>query len=146
MQNSQSITLLDIFERCMPGSSQAVTAKQVSKRSPYDMSELRSVFQKMLREPNVLPNGIPEYHYFVDEYLFKLQNNIGRLLLYITEDCARCHPDVLERVIVLLDNAKQPVDHSAAYLSVACLDRLKPLQPIQIATSTWKGVVHSGEE
>ena len=70
------------------------------------MSEVRSLFQKMLRYPVILPNGLPEFHYFVDEYLPTLKNNSANLLLYVTEDCARCHPEVLEQVVALAINGR----------------------------------------
>ena len=126
------------------------------------MSEVRSLFQKMLRYPGILPNGLPEFHYFVDEYLPTLKNNSANLLLYVTEDCARCHPEVLKRVVGLAMNgrsatrqdvhdtllalARQPLDRSAAYLSVACLEGLTPLKLLEDNTrSIWKNMVDLGE-
>ena len=121
------------------------------------MSEVRPLFQKMLRYPGILPNGLPEFHYFVDEYLSTLKNNSANLLLYVTEDCARCYPEVLKRVVALAINghktrhtllalARQPLDRSAAYLSVACLEGLTPLKPLGDDTrSIWKNMVDLGE-
>lgn len=118
--------------------------KGVTKRSLYDRAELRSLVQKMLRHPGLLPEGLPQFHYFIDEYLPTLKNDAVNLLLFVTEDCARCHPQVLKCIIKLMKNkkdvtdedyhrfllalAQQPVDRSAAYLSVACLEVLGPLE------------------
>lgn len=116
----------------------------VTKRSLYDRAELRSLVQKMLRHPGILPEGLPQFHYFIDEYLPTLKNDAVNLLLFVTEDCARCHPEVLKCIVKLMKNkndvtredyhrfllalAQQPVDRSAAYLSVACLEVLEPLK------------------
>ena len=126
------------------------------------MSKVRSLFQKMLRYPGILPNGLPEFHYFVDEYLPTLKNTSANLLLYVTEDCAQCHPEVLKHVVALAINgqsaprqdihdtllslARQPLDRSGAYLSVACLEGLTPLKPLEDDTrSIWKNMVDLGE-
>ena len=75
------------------------------------------------------------------------------LLLFVTEDCARCHPYVLWEIIqlmktkkaqvdplayhrVLEDLANQPVDRSAAYLAVACLKDLTALTTTTTSTIT----------
>lgn len=116
---------------------------QVSKRSMYDMEELRSICQKMFRNPRLLPNGWKEFLYYLDEYFKTMCNDPSKLMLFLVEDKARCPLKLLERVTDVLqvrDRAKiddyrkvstaiarQPVDRSAAYLSVACLDLVSPL-------------------
>ena len=108
------------------------------------MQELRSIVQKMHRNPGLLNGGWPEYFYFLDEYFPTLKNDNSKLLLFLVEDCARCPLRILEAVTEIFQTpqkevkiedyrkvsaaiARQPVDRSAAYLSVACLDLVKPL-------------------
>lgn len=134
---------------------------RVTERSMYNMAELRSVVQKMLRYPGILPEGSLQFHYFLDEYLGTLKNNPVNLLLFVTEDCGQCHPAVLERIVELVNQgkkatredyhrtlwalAKQPVDRSAAYLSVACLAFVEPLNPSEVTTGHWADVVELGK-
>ena len=108
------------------------------------MQELRSIVQKMHRNPGLLNGGWPMYFYFLDEYFPTLKNDNSKLLLFLVEDCARCPLRILEAVTEIFQTpqkevkiedyrkvsaaiARQPVDRSAAYLSVACLDLVSPL-------------------
>ena len=108
------------------------------------MQELRSIVQKMHRNPGLLNGGWPEYFYFLDEYFPTLKNDNSKLLLFLVEDSARCSVRILKAVTdifwtpqkeVKIEDyrkvsaaiASEPVDRSAAYLSVACLDLVKPL-------------------
>ena len=134
---------------------------RVTERSMYNMAELRSVVQKMLRHPGILPEGSLQFHYFLDEYLGTLKNNPANLLLFVTEDCGQCHPAVLKCIVALVNQGqkatredyrralwalgKQPVDRSAAYLSVACLARLEPLNPPEVTTGHWADFVTLGK-
>ena len=103
------------------------------------MQELRSIVQKMHRNPGLLNGGWIEYFYFLDEYFPTMSNDPSKLLLFLVEDCARCPLGILEAVTDIFQKARkevtiedyrkvsaaiarQPVDRSAAYLSVACLD------------------------
>lgn len=117
---------------------------QVSSRSMYDMQELRSIVQKMHRNPKLLTDGWSKYLYFLEEYFPTMRNDPSILMLFVVEDCARCPlgllvtiTDILQRThkYVTLEDyrrvsvaiAMQPVDRTAAYLSVACLDQVSPL-------------------
>ena len=120
---------------------------QLTKISFYDKHEIRSLIQKMLRDPALLSDDEEVrwkmFHYFAEEYLDTLKKNPASLLLFVAEDCVRCHPNVLEDVIrgiekpekmtrrfwhrLLKTIADQPLDRSVAYLSVACLEDLLPL-------------------
>ena len=108
------------------------------------MQELRSIVQKMHRNPQLLADGWKEYFYFLDEYFPTMKNDPSKLLLFLVEDCARCSLGVLKAVTDIFQKARkevtieeyrrvsaaiarQPLDRSAAYLSVACLDLVSPL-------------------
>ena len=133
------------------------------------MQELRSIVQKMHRNPGLLNGGWPEYFYFLDEYFPTLKNDNSKLLLFLVEDCARCPLRILEAVTEIFQTpqkevkiedyrkvsaaiARQPVDRSAAYLSVACLDLVKPLSGeekrslIDGSRMGWECVLHPDEE
>ena len=116
----------------------------VSKRSMYDLKELRTIVQKMHRNPGLLTGGWIEFFYFLDEYFPTMKKDPSRLLSFLVEDCARCPLDVLKAVTDIFQTtrkevkiedyrkvsaaiARQPVDRSAAYLSVACLDSVSSL-------------------
>ena len=88
-----------------------------SKRSMYDMGELRSVAQKACRNVLLFRNELDEallgadreesevwrrFHYFVAEYLETMRRDPSILALFVSEDCASANPDVLERVATLL--------------------------------------------
>lgn len=116
---------------------------QVSKRSMYAMPEMRSVIQKIHRNPHMLPDGWKQFFYFLDEYLDTMRNDNWIVRLFLVEDTARCpmkllraikkvvearkSADRLEYWKVAAAMARQPVDRSAAYLAVACLDVLEPM-------------------
>lgn len=142
---------------------------QVSKRGKYDMQELRSIVQKMHRNPDLLKGGWKEFFYFLDEYFPTMLNDPSKLLLFLVEDCARCPLGILKAVTdifqtarkdVAIDDyrkvsaaiARQPVDRSAAYLSVACLDLVSPLSEeeklslIHERAERWEWVLGSEEE
>ena len=142
---------------------------QVSKRSMYDMQELRSIVQKMHRNPGLLNGGWIEYVYFLDEYFPTMLNDPSKLLLFLVEDCARCPLGILKAVTDIFQTARkevtiedyrrvsaaiarQPVDRSAAYLSVACLDLVSPLSEeekcslIDGSVERWDWALHPKEE
>ena len=142
---------------------------QVSKRSMYDMQELRSIVQKMHRNPSLLNGGWIEYFYFLDEYFPTMLNDPSKLLLFLVEDCARCPLGILKAVTDIFQTARkevtiedyrkvsaaiarQPVDRSAAYLSVACLDLVSPLSEeeklslINGCSQRWEWVLRPEEE
>ena len=116
---------------------------KVSQRSLYDMFELRSIVQKMIRNPAVLPGGWKQFFFFLEEYLDTMIRDTSKLMLFLVEDHGRCPATLLQDVIAVLKSpksvsrldywrvsaamARQPVDRSAAYLSVACLDVLRQL-------------------
>lgn len=107
------------------------------------MQELRSIVQKALRNPDLLPDGWPQLFYFIEEYLETLANDPSKLLLFLVEDHARCPHTVLEQIFEVLRARKKvkiedyrrvsyhlgklPLDRSAAYLSVACLKDVSPI-------------------
>ena len=115
---------------------------KVSHRSLYDMFELRSIVQKMIRNPAILPDGWKQF-FFLDEYLDTMKRDTSKLMLFLVEDHGRCPDALLSDLIAMLKSpastsrldywrvsaamARQPVDRSAAYLSVACLDVLPQL-------------------
>ena len=120
-----------------------LNVSMASDRSMYDMAELRSLVQKMVRDPSLLEGGWPEFFYFVDEYMRTMQRTPVLVALFAAKDCASCPLLVLQEVTrlveagsragrleywqCLMDLAEQPVDRSAAYLSVACLAQPTPL-------------------
>ena len=133
------------------------------------MQELRSIVQKMHRNPGLLNGGWPMYFYFLDEYFPTLKNDNSKLLLFVVEDCARCPLRILEAVTEIFHTpqknvkiedyrkvsaaiARQPVDRSAAYLSVASLDLVKPLSEEEKRTlingciTRWEWVLCPEEE
>ena len=133
------------------------------------MQELRSIVQKMHRNPGLLNGGWIEYFYFLDEYFPTLSNDPSKLLLFLVEDCARCPLGILEAVTDIFQKARkevtiedyrkvsaaiarQPVDRSAAYLSVACLDLVSPLSEgeklslINGCIARWEWVLYPEEE
>lgn len=107
------------------------------------MQELRSIVQKMHRNPRILKGGWKEYFYFLDEYFKTMVNDPSKLVLFLVEDCARCPLALLKAVKnsvlsgkrvqkedyrrVSASIAMQPLDRSAAYLSVACMDYVSPI-------------------
>lgn len=99
--------------------------KQVSKRSMCDMSELRSENQKMMRYAGLLPGGWLQFHWTVDEYLCTLIATPSTLLLFVTKDCARCHPYVLREIIQLMKTKKAQVD---PWRTIECL-KIWPINP-----------------
>lgn len=129
---------------------------QVSSRSMYDMQELRSIVHKMHRNPLLLSGGWIEYFYFLEEYFPTMRNDPSILMLFVAEDCARCPLGLLATITDILQRSRkyvtledyrrvsvaiamQPVDRTAAYLSVACLDQVSPLSEEE------KGTLVNGE-
>ena len=116
----------------------------VSSRSMYDMQELRSIVQNMHRDPFLLTGGWKEYLYFLEEYFPTMNNNPWKLMSFLVEDCARCPLGILVAVTDILKKvrksvtmedyrrvstaiARQPMDRSVVYLSVACLEQVRPI-------------------
>ena len=138
---------------------------QFTKRSMYDMFEVKSVVQKVLRMRVI---NWAEFFYFMDEYLDTMRENKGKMALFLTEDAARCPMPLLRHILKILKAPKsagriqyfrafaglsrQPVDRSAAYLSVACLESLIPLSEerqrtlIDECPGKWSPLLESNEE
>ena len=119
------------------------------------MRELRIIVQKMHRNPHLLTGGWIEFFYFLDEYFPTMKKDPSKLLSFIVEDCARCPLGVLKAVADIFQTtrkevkiedyrkvsvaiARQPVDRSAAYLSVACLEFVSPLSE-EVKRSLFRG-------
>lgn len=114
-----------------------------SKRSEYEMSQLWSVVQMMHRNPDVLPFGWRQFFYFLDEYADSVDDVSAKMVWLLIEGARRCPNAVLKAAVCLVDPkksstridlrqmayaiSKQPVDHSAAYLSLSCLNLARPL-------------------
>ena len=125
------------------------------------MQELRTIVQKMHRNPSLLTGGWIEFFYFLDEYFPTMKKDPSKLLSFLVEDCARCPLGVLKAVTDIFQTnregvtiedyrkvsaaiARQPVDRSAAYLSVACLDLVSPISK-EVQRSLFRGRLEKWE-
>ena len=116
---------------------------RVSERSRYDMPQLWFAVQIMHRNPKVLPFGWRQFFYLFEEYVDSVDNPGIEMVWLLMEGARRCPKAVLRAAVDLVDPKKsttshdfrqlawiitrQPVDHSAAYLSIACLNLVRHL-------------------
>ena len=125
---------------------------RVSERSHYDMPQLWFAVQIMHRNPKVLPFGWRQFFYLFEEYVDSVDNPGIEMVWLLMEGARRCPKAVLRAAVNLVDPEKstvphdfrqlawiitrQPVDHSAAYLSIACLNLVRHLSDEERASLT----------
>ena len=134
---------------------------RVSERSRYDLSQLWFAVQIMHRNPKVLPFGWRQFFYLFEEYVDSVDNPGTEMVWLLIEGTRRFSKGVLRAAVDLVDPktpttphdfrqlawiiTRQPVDHSAAYLSIACLNLVRYLSDEERASLTVECPVKFGE-
>lgn len=134
---------------------------RVSERSRYDMSQLWVAVQIMHRNPKVLPFGWRQFFYLFEEYVDSVDNPGTEMVWLLIEGARRFSKGVLRAAVDLVDPktsttqddfrqlawniTRQPVDHSAAYLSIACLNLVRHLSDEERASLIVECPVKFGE-